>query len=71
MTAEASTFLAGFFAHVWKLFNGWKLPGTNVTPISWALFLLLLPVFIRLFKRLLNTPDASGGGSSRKAGDSK
>ena len=35
-----------------------------------ALFLLLIPVFIRLFKRLLNTPDASGGGSSRKAGDS-
>lgn len=71
MTAEASTFLGGFFAHVWKLFNGWKLPGTNVTPIAWALFLLLIPVFIRLFKRLLNTPDASGGGSSRKVGDSK
>ena len=71
MTVEASTFLAGFFAHIWKLFNGWKLPGTNVTPIAWALFLLLLPVFIRLFKRLLNTPDASVGGSSRKAGDSK
>lgn len=69
MTFEASTFLAGFFAHIWKFFISWKLPGTDVTPIAWAFFLLLVPVFIRLFKRLLNTPDASGGGSSRKAGN--
>lgn len=71
MTNEAVSFLSGFFNSVWKLYNSWKLPGTNVTPIAWALFLLLMPVFIRLFKRLLNTPDASGGGSSSKAGDSK
>ena len=70
MTVEASTFLSGFFANVWKLYNSWNIPGTNVTPIAWALFLLLIPVFIRMFKRLLNTPDASGG-SSKKAGDSK
>ena len=70
MTGEAYGFLQGFFKHIFKLYNSWKLPGTNVTPIAWALFLLLVPVFIRLFKRLLNTPDASGG-SSKKAGDSK
>lgn len=68
MTGEVLTFVSGFFSNVWQYFISWFYPGTNVTPAAWALFLLLVPVFIRLFKRLLNTPDASGGVSS-KGGD--
>lgn len=61
MTSEALSFLSGFMLSVWQYFISWFIPGTNVTPAAWALFLLLIPVFIRIFKRLLNTPDASGG----------
>lgn len=70
MTAEALQFLSSFFASIWKYFTGWYLPGTNVTPVAWALFLLMVIVFIKMFKRLLNTPDASAGGSF-KVGDKK
>lgn len=41
MTAEALTFVSSFFADIWKFFNSWKLPGTNVTPAAWAFFLRL------------------------------
>lgn len=70
MTAESLQFLTGFFASIWSYFNGWFLPGTNVTPIAWALFLALSVIFIKTFKRLLNTPDSSASGSFRKGGDS-
>lgn len=70
MTAEAVQFLSGFFSRIWAFFTGWYLPGTNVTPVAWALFLLMVIVFIKCFKRLLNTPDASAGGSF-KVGDKK
>ena len=70
MTAEALHFLSGFFARIWTFFTGWYLPGTNVTPIAWALFLAISVIFIKTFKRLLNTPDSSASGSFRKGGDS-
>ena len=71
MTAEAVQFLSGFLAQIWKYFVSWNIPGTNVTPIGWALFIALVMIFINTFKRLMVIPDASASGSSPKGGDSK
>lgn len=64
MTVESANFLVGFFAHIWNLYNGWKLPGTDVTPIAWALFLVMVVIFIKSLKRILNTRDSSAGRSA-------
>lgn len=63
MTAEALDFTFSFFHTIWYLFIGWKLPGTNVTPAAWALFLVLVVVFVKTVKRLLVIPDSSAGSS--------
>lgn len=67
MTVEAVQFLSGFFARIWSFFNGWSLPGTNVTPIAWALFLAMVVIFIKSIKRILNSRDSSAGRSAPSA----
>ena len=63
MTGEALDFSFSFFHEIWKLFISWHIPGTNVTPAAWSMFLLLVVVFVKTLKRLLVIPDSSAGSS--------
>lgn len=38
---------------IWSLFTGWHIPGTNLTPASWAMFCLVFYTGLRFLKRIL------------------
>lgn len=40
MTADALLVLQTLFKSIWMLFNSWYIPGTNVTPAAFFIFLL-------------------------------
>ena len=39
MTADALLVLRTLFGSIWALFNSWYIPGTNVTPAAFFIFL--------------------------------
>lgn len=59
MTNEALQFVSGFLSNVWQFFTGWYLPGTNITPASLAIFLIIVGITIR-FARTLSGMYSSG-----------
>ena len=63
MTQDALAILQTVFTSIWRLFNGWYIPGTNTTPGMWAFFILSAFLSIRLFKHFL-----SGSSSDDKGG---
>lgn len=67
MTQDGLLIIRTVFTTIWTLFNGWKVPGTNVTPAAWALFILAAAAGIRHFKSIMNaagghSPDSGGKG---------
>lgn len=52
MTSEALSFLQGVFSVLFKLFTSWHIPGTNVSPAMWFVFLLSVVVLFRFLKKL-------------------
>lgn len=50
MTADAILILRTIFGTIWRLFTSWHIPGTNVTPASWAFFALTVVLLIRVFR---------------------
>lgn len=53
MTQEVFNFLAGFFNAIWTLFNSWYIPGTNVTPAGFFLFLVFVPIVLRFILNVI------------------
>lgn len=58
MTADALQVVRFVFTEIWKLFNSWYFPGTNVTPAGMAFFILASVMIIKIIKIYL-----LGGGS--------
>lgn len=52
MTSEVLSFLKGVIAVLFSLFTSWRIPGTDVTPGMWILFLLSVVVLFRFLKKL-------------------
>lgn len=52
MTSDAVQVLVSLFHSIWSLFTCFKIPGTNVTPASWALYTLLVVAVLRFIPRL-------------------
>lgn len=50
------------FSEVWRFFNSWHFPGTNITPASWFFFSLVFLGVVYFLKRFL------GGGGDSSAG---
>lgn len=69
MTQDAYSIISTTFAQIWRLFNSWFIPGTNVTPAGWFLFLIVAGLGIRTFKRIItrDISDNSGGRNKRDA----
>lgn len=53
MTADALLIVQTLFGVVWKLFTGWKIPGTNTTPAGWFLFIGMAVLVLRFLKSVL------------------
>ena len=76
MTDDAMLVLSGLFGIFWKLFNSWYIPGTNVTPAEFILFVLSIGIFLRFlgdisFGLLRAYRDAPGPGISRIGGNGR
>lgn len=61
MTADAVLILQTLFGTIWRLFTSWYIPGTNVTPASWAFFALTVVLLIRVIRVLLGIDSGDRG----------
>lgn len=61
MSADGVSLLRGLFTAIWQLFNGWYLPGTNVTPGAFALAVLFIWLLVRRLVRILDTQSSMKG----------
>lgn len=65
MSADALMLLRGLFSAFWQLFTGWYLPGTNVTPVAFALAILFIWLILRWIVRIFGMQSSmKGGGDS-------
>lgn len=67
MSADAILIVQFLFQTIWRFFNSWYIPGTNVTPAAMAFFLLVSAFVLRSLGYLLNRAgafDAQLGSSS-------
>lgn len=53
MSEDVLLVLRTLFGGIWSIFTTWYIPGTNITPASWAMFSLTLYAAVRFIKRLL------------------
>lgn len=53
MTDDAILVLQCLFQTIWQFFTSWYIPGTKVTPASFALFLLVAGLGLNFLFRLL------------------
>lgn len=53
MLENTLTIITFIFTRIWKLFSGWYIPGTNVTPANLFLLIIFAAIVIRFVKRIL------------------
>lgn len=53
MTSNGLEIVTCIFSNAWKLFNSWHIPGTNVSPAMWFVFLLVIPMGIKMVLGIL------------------
>lgn len=59
-TEDGVLILKCIFQTIWRLFTSWCVPGTDVTPAEFILFLAFAGVSLRFFFRMIGiTPDMS------------
>lgn len=52
MTSDALSFLSGVIDVLFSIFTSWHIPGTNVTPAMWFVFLLSVGILFRFLGKL-------------------
>lgn len=68
MTADALMVVRFVFTQIWRFFNSWYFPGTNVTPAGMAFFVLASTLIIKIVKVYLLEGDSGGGKSGKNGG---
>ena len=53
MTADALAFVEFFFQSTWAFFTSWKVPGTDATPASLLLLVLVVSFSLKVVKKIL------------------
>lgn len=53
MTADGQAFIQWFFSSIWRFFTDWKIPGTDMTPASWFMFLIVAGLVLTLITKFL------------------
>lgn len=59
MTNDAVAVVKCLFQTIWQLFSSWHIPGTDVTPAAFALFLISSGIGLRYVLQFLHSPNAS------------
>lgn len=54
MTGEVWTFFIRFFEQIWRLFNSWYFPGTNITPAAIGISFLFIDIVVRFVRALIS-----------------
>lgn len=68
MTADAIQVVKLLFTAIWSLFTSWHIPGTNVSPAAWFMFILFAIFILRVIRRFLDlNGDDLMGGTGRDA----
>lgn len=65
MSQDAILAISGGISQIWRLFTSWVIPGTDITPATWAMFSLFFVLFIRFIVRIL------GDGTLDTSSDTK
>lgn len=66
MTNDALAVLVCLFSNIWRLFNSWLIPGTNVTPAEAAFGILFSVVLFNFVGKALGLFAESGPGPKPK-----
>ena len=66
MTNDALSVLVCLFSNIFRLFNSWLIPGTNVTPAEAAFGILFSVVLFNFVAKSLGLFADSGPGSKPK-----
>lgn len=70
MTDDALLVVECLFNVIWQLFTSWYIPGTNVTPAAFFLFLGVASLSLRFLYRLVSiTPSGVSLRGSNDGGD--
>lgn len=65
MTNDALSVLNCLFQTIWSLFTTWHIPGTNVTPAGFFLFLISASIGFRYVLSFLHSPNNGISGGVR------
>lgn len=66
MTNDALSVLVCLFTNIWRLFNSWRIPGTNVTPAEAGFGILFTVILFNFIAKALGLFAESGPGPSPK-----
>lgn len=61
MTNDALSVLVCLFTNIWRLFNSWRIPGTNVTPAEAGFGILFTVMVFNFLGQALGLFARSGG----------
>lgn len=64
MTNDALSVLVCLFTNIWRLFNSWRIPGTNVTPAEGAFGILFTVMMFNFVGQALGIFSRAGGFDS-------
>lgn len=57
MSSDALLVIQCIFQTIWSLFTSFQIPGTQTTPLEWAIFCLVVVFVIRFVKRFISQED--------------
>lgn len=66
MTNDALSVLDCLFSNIWRLFNSWRIPGTNVTPAEAAFGILFTVMMFNFIGQALGIFARNGPGPEPK-----
>lgn len=61
MTNDALSVLVCLFSNIWRLFNSWRIPGTNVTPAEASFGILFTVMMFNFIGQALGLFARAGG----------
>lgn len=66
MSNDVIQIITAPMAHIWRLFTGFHIPGTNITPAMVLFFVPFVSLIMKFVKDLLSMNGPSGGDNVKK-----
>lgn len=61
MTSDAMQIVGALFSMIWRLFNSWYIPGTQMTPAALGFFLVSASIGLRFVLKVFGSDSSSAG----------